>query len=268
MLLVTNVSHAGQEFVARATMLAGRQAVSDIQHVLEALNSPIRREILWLIWDAELPVGEIAVRIGLAGPTISQHLSILRNAGLVTLTADKNFRRYRAQRSVLAELQARLFDEGTKWIPFHEQPRPGVAGVRRGAFLEVVADVACDCATAFASFSDSVRMSAWLGVPVSMDAVPGGSFAYTEPWGTRVRGTYVHLFRPTLLSFRWDFDATNVPVPGGEMTAYLTFSPAVHGCRLLVHQVIARTEHAHFVEVAWTHLLARLQAAFASDGIG
>ena len=40
----------------------------DIQKVLAALNSPVRREILALIWDQELSAGEIAAAFPPAGP--------------------------------------------------------------------------------------------------------------------------------------------------------------------------------------------------------
>ena len=67
--------------------------------MLSALSSPVRREILALIWDRDLPAGEIAAAFRVTAPTISQHLAVLRDAGLVTMEVDGNFRRYRARRS-------------------------------------------------------------------------------------------------------------------------------------------------------------------------
>ncbi|MDQ2813036.1 MAG: ArsR family transcriptional regulator [Actinomycetota bacterium] len=43
----------------------------DIQKVLAALSSPIRREILTLIWDRELSAGDIAAAFPVTKPTIS-----------------------------------------------------------------------------------------------------------------------------------------------------------------------------------------------------
>ena len=68
------------------------------QDLLDALASPIRREILWLVWDRELPAGEIAAAFEVTAPTISQHLAVLKAAGLVEMRVDGSFRRYRAQR--------------------------------------------------------------------------------------------------------------------------------------------------------------------------
>ena len=80
----------------------------DIQKIIGALHSPIRREILGLIWDREMPAGEIAAAFALTKPTISQHLSVLRSAGLVTTTAIGTSRRYRALHQALEGLHGAL----------------------------------------------------------------------------------------------------------------------------------------------------------------
>jgi DNA-binding transcriptional ArsR family regulator len=61
--------------------------LSDTQRTMGALNSPIRREILWRVWDQELPVGVIVQSFELTPPTISGHLAVLRDAGLVSVRA-------------------------------------------------------------------------------------------------------------------------------------------------------------------------------------
>ncbi|MGO1183690.1 MAG: metalloregulator ArsR/SmtB family transcription factor [Micrococcaceae bacterium] len=62
-------------------------AVSD---AFKALAHPTRRQILQDLKDGELAAGEIASRFHATGPTISRHLSILRQAGLVTERRDAN----------------------------------------------------------------------------------------------------------------------------------------------------------------------------------
>ena len=54
-----------------------------VQKVFEALSSPVRRRILAYISARPLPAGEIAARFDISKPSISQHLSVLENAGLV-----------------------------------------------------------------------------------------------------------------------------------------------------------------------------------------
>jgi len=55
-----------------------------VQAQLKALADPTRRRILELVADRELPVGEIAEEFPVSRPAISQHLGVLREAGLVT----------------------------------------------------------------------------------------------------------------------------------------------------------------------------------------
>jgi DNA-binding transcriptional ArsR family regulator len=81
--------------------------MADVQRVLAALSSPVRREILALIWDRELPAGEIAAAFDVTPLTVSQHLAVLRDAGLVTMTAQA-FRRYRGGRTCCATSTARF----------------------------------------------------------------------------------------------------------------------------------------------------------------
>ena len=54
-----------------------------MQKVFEALASSPRRKILAYLAHAELSAGEIASRFEMSKPAVSQHLSVLENAGLV-----------------------------------------------------------------------------------------------------------------------------------------------------------------------------------------
>lgn len=54
-----------------------------MQKVFEALASVPRRKILAYLAQAELNAGEIAARFEMSKPAVSQHLSILENAGLI-----------------------------------------------------------------------------------------------------------------------------------------------------------------------------------------
>jgi DNA-binding transcriptional ArsR family regulator len=63
------------------------ESASDI---FAALAHPTRRQILQDLKDGELAAGEIAARFDATGPTISRHLGVLRQAGLVTERRDAN----------------------------------------------------------------------------------------------------------------------------------------------------------------------------------
>ncbi|MBO9574334.1 MAG: helix-turn-helix transcriptional regulator [Sphingobium sp.] len=55
-----------------------------MSNVFEALASAPRRKILAYLAHAELSAGDIAARFAMSKPAVSQHLSILQNAGLIT----------------------------------------------------------------------------------------------------------------------------------------------------------------------------------------
>ena len=228
----------------------------DVQKILAALTSPVRREILTLIWARALPAGEIAAAFNLTPPTISQHLAVLRDAGLVSMTVDGNFRRYRARRDVLRGLHGAL-GRSVKWTVADDLPEQSLATARTERVVVVWADVDTDQATTFAAFTDPAVYSRWLGVPVTID---DGHFACTMERGTHVRGEYEVVHAPELIAMRWDFDDDNVPIPGGEMTGYLRVSARDAGAHVEVHQLVSDDDQAAFMEVAWKVTLGRLKA--------
>jgi DNA-binding transcriptional ArsR family regulator len=71
---------------------------------LQVIAEPRRREILRLVWDAEVPAGEVAGHFAVSFAAVSQHLGVLREAGLVTVRRDGTRRLYRANREALGRL--------------------------------------------------------------------------------------------------------------------------------------------------------------------
>ena len=57
---------------------------------IRALADPTRREILRMLRERDLAAGEIAARFEMTAPTVSHHLSVLKEAGLVQ--AERNGR--------------------------------------------------------------------------------------------------------------------------------------------------------------------------------
>jgi len=76
--------------------------------VLRAIAEPRRRKILELISSNELSAGEIASRFEITRPAISQHLTVLKHAGLVSERRAGTRRIYRARPEGLAELRGFL----------------------------------------------------------------------------------------------------------------------------------------------------------------
>jgi DNA-binding transcriptional ArsR family regulator len=77
---------------------------------LKALAEPRRRAILRLVADGELAAGEVAAAFEVTRTAVSQHLTVLRNAGLLTERRDGTRRLYRARPEGLAGLRRFLDD--------------------------------------------------------------------------------------------------------------------------------------------------------------
>jgi uncharacterized protein YndB with AHSA1/START domain len=230
--------------------------MTDLDARMRALRSRTRREILALIWDRELAAGEIASTFALTGATISEHLGVLRRAGLVEMTKVGTSRRYRARPAALRGLHGAL-ENADKWRPADGLPEQQLTATSVGAVVVAEVELTTSAETTFSALTDAELYSRWLQVPVSID---GGEFAATLEWGTEVRGRYEVVVPPQLIVMSWDFDEGNVPVPGHPITGYLRVVPEGEGSRVTVHQLVRTPEQAAFMEVAWGMVLGRLKA--------
>jgi DNA-binding transcriptional ArsR family regulator len=79
-----------------------------MEAALRAIAEPRRRRILELVGNRELSAGEIASHFEVTRPAISQHLGVLKEAGLVDERRNGTQRLYRARPQGLAELKAFL----------------------------------------------------------------------------------------------------------------------------------------------------------------
>jgi DNA-binding transcriptional ArsR family regulator len=69
-----------------------------------ALSQPTRREIVRLLARGELPAGDVAARFAISQPGISQHLRVLKTAGLVRERRAGNKRLYSLRSEGLADV--------------------------------------------------------------------------------------------------------------------------------------------------------------------
>lgn len=74
------------------------------QQSFKALSDPIRREILHLLRAGPMAAGDIAARFEVSGATVSHHLSILRDAGLVLDDKQGKYIYYELNMSVVDEI--------------------------------------------------------------------------------------------------------------------------------------------------------------------
>lgn len=81
--------------------------------VFEIIAEPNRRAILSLLVSAEQSVGDIERQLSMTQPTVSKHLRVLREAGVVEATVDAQRRLYR--------LKPELLQEVDEWLaPFRQ----------------------------------------------------------------------------------------------------------------------------------------------------
>ncbi len=78
------------------------------QETFKALSDPTRREILNLLREGAKTAGEIGDHFPMTGATVSHHLSVLRDAGLIS---DDKRGKY-----IYYELNLSVLDEITGWI--------------------------------------------------------------------------------------------------------------------------------------------------------
>jgi DNA-binding transcriptional ArsR family regulator len=76
--------------------------------ILTALGDPTRQAILDLLLDGPQPVGELAARLPVSRPAVSQHLKVLKEVGLVVDRQDGTRRVYRVDPAGLAPLRSYL----------------------------------------------------------------------------------------------------------------------------------------------------------------
>ncbi|GIK17880.1 MAG: transcriptional regulator [Leptolyngbya sp. PLA2] len=73
-------------------------AAGDLSDVFGAVAEPRRRQIIGVLGDgASHAVGELVVSLGLPQPTVSKHLGVLRDAGIVSVTRRGRHRLYRLE---------------------------------------------------------------------------------------------------------------------------------------------------------------------------
>jgi len=86
-----------------------------LNSLFKALNDPTRREILELLKEKDLTAGEIADQFNISKPSISHHLDLLRQAGLVVSVKERQFIYY--------SLNTTVMDEMLKWIISLQSPK-------------------------------------------------------------------------------------------------------------------------------------------------
>ena len=79
-----------------------------MNNLFKALNDPTRREILELLKTKDMTAGEIADQFNISKPSISHHLDLLKQAGLVVCVKEGQF--------IIYSINTTVMDEMLKWL--------------------------------------------------------------------------------------------------------------------------------------------------------
>ncbi len=100
--------------------------------MLQALADPSRRTMLEILRDHPATVGELADALPIARPGVSRHLRVLREAGLVGVEQQAQFRIYRLQPEPLTELDTWLGPYRALWEQRLDALHTEIARGKRG----------------------------------------------------------------------------------------------------------------------------------------
>ncbi|MBV8135456.1 MAG: metalloregulator ArsR/SmtB family transcription factor [Deltaproteobacteria bacterium] len=97
--------------------MTDRDTTALLRH-FKALGNESRLKLVGLVADRERNVQELAVLLALKEPTVSHHLAILKDAGLVAMRIDGNTHWYRLDRDALRRINQSVFSADLSRVPY------------------------------------------------------------------------------------------------------------------------------------------------------
>ena len=208
--------------------------------------------------EGGLPVGRLAQNFDVSRPAISQHLAVLKDAGLVEVRSEKGRNTYCVVDRRIAEARAAIADLGTD-LPGAEPAAAAPADPSLGPpDLALEQHAAAPPQRVFAAAATKAGQAVWLGQAES-DATGGGRFR-VDLGGDIAAGTYHAVAAPEHLAFGWGQEGGG---PFGPDTSRvdLHFTPTDGGTLIrLEHRGLPTAAHAPHL-ASWAHHLPRLAAA-------
>jgi uncharacterized protein YndB with AHSA1/START domain/biotin operon repressor len=235
-----------------------------MEAIIRALAAPHRRRILRLVRDRELPAGSISERFHITRPAVSQHLSVLKQAGLVVERRDGTRRLYRTRPQSLMGLRAFLEDL--------QSPRP--AGLERGPAsserisVERELVVAAKPEAVWELLVSPEAATRWMGRDASFDLHVGGGYRVEVLPGLVAAGEFLEIEQPSRLvhTWGWELEGEGPVPPGSTVVAYELLDGREETRLRLCHRDLPSLETAGSHSRGWAHYLARL-AAVASGHV-
>ena len=223
--------------------------------------------MLELILDRELTVGEIAAHFEaeVTRPAISQHLKVLRDAGLVVERREGTRHLYRARPEGLAELRAYvewMWDDRLGHLKTAAETEARNR-MNAGASGTIVRELRIEASPeiVFSYLIDPARLVTWMGTVATLDPRPGGVFRldYSGQWVTS--GTFVEVDPPRRIVFTWGWEMEGDPTLPGKSVVEFALTPDGDATVLrLTHSGLPAEAVGPHTE-GWDHFLPRLTTA-------
>jgi uncharacterized protein YndB with AHSA1/START domain/DNA-binding transcriptional ArsR family regulator len=232
--------------------------------LLAAVLEPRRRAILRVLAEEPLPVGRLAERFEVTRPAISQHLAVLRAAGLVETRTEGGrgvSRVSPARVAAAARALGALAAELPGLEPAEHEPVAGTAGHAEQPELAVALFAAAPAERLFALATTAEGLARWLG-RATVDLRPGGRYR-VDLGGDAAAGTYAVVEPPHRVVFGWGQEGG--PLAPDSSTVEIRLSPAADGTLVSLEQrglpPDARAPHLG----SWATHLPRLVHAAATE---
>ena len=226
--------------------------------------------------DDELSSGEIAAQFDVTGPAISQHLGVLKEAGLVTERRAGTRRLYRARPEGLRDVRAFLedfWDDGLERLRDGRRTRPTTGRrppTRRRLMAQLEREIMIDATpeTIFPLLTTTEGMLRWEGTEGEIDARPGGVYRILTAGAHLGLGEFVEVVPNEKVRFTFGWDQPGNPITPGSTEVEITLHP--EGSKTLVRLVHrglpddAVSDHTQ----GWDHYLGRLAVVAAGGDPG
>lgn len=243
-----------------------------MEPAIKALAEANRRQILELVAGEERSAGDIARHFAVSRSAVSQHLAVLKDAGLVEARREGTRRLYRARPPGIAAVKLYLdglFDD--RLARLREVAEAKDRGTSRNPTerLSVEREIGIRArpSAVWALLTDARAATRWMGVVARLDPTPGGVYRVEVVPGHAVAGTFVEVDPPQRLAHTWGWeDQGPAGVPTGSTLVRYDLVPTGRGTILrLTHAGLPHVGAAGSHSRGWGHYLPRL-AAVAAGG--
>ena len=240
--------------------------------ILKALAEPHRRQILALVRERELAAGSIAGHFHITRPAVSQHLTILKEAGLLAERRDGARRLYRARPQSLMGLRVFLDDFSIPGGEFRgeAEPQRGRGRSRERVSVERELLVAAKRETLWNLLVDPAEATRWMGQSASFDLRVGGRYRIEVFPGLVTAGEFLEIDPPRRLVHTWGWELEPAgPLPPGSTIVMFELLNGPEETRLrLCHRDLPSLDTAGSHSRGWAHYLARLAAVASGRAPG